>query len=176
MTVLKFELRTTPLSLRPAFDAKINGTTTLCLFDTGARSAVFCRDKERFDKWCNKIGGAEKVCDIEIGGFGKELDKCVLYRIPSFMLSDGKNTINFVNFSVIHLPKKTISCELILPISVIRSMSCVMNYAKKDPELLLFSESDMFYTAYSVAARSLYIFTEDDKEDLNYMESLEDKS
>ena len=176
MITLKFGLRTKPLSLRPVFNANVNATNTLCLFDTGARAAMYCRDKDNFDKWCNKIGGAIKVCDVEIRGFGKGSEKGVLYRIPSFRLSDGTNEINFVNFSIVHLPKKTIACEVILPISMIRSMACVLNYAKKDPELLLYSDHTMYFTGFSVETNSLYTFDEDDKEYLNYMKSLEDNS
>ena len=176
MMTLKFGLRTKPLSLRPVFNANVNGTDTLCLFDTGARAAMYCRDKDNFDKWCNKIGGATEVCDVEIGGFGKGSEKGVLYKIKSFRLSDGTNEINFVNFNVVHLPKKTIACELILPISIIRSMGCILDYTKKKAELSLHYERPYFFTAFSVEACSLYTFTQDDKEYLNYMKSLEDNS
>ncbi|MCM1214315.1 MAG: hypothetical protein NC331_01425 [Lachnospiraceae bacterium] len=93
MMKLYFPLNTNLFSSRPIFKARINGTMTTCMLDTGADIPVFCKGMELFKEWTKSMDGIEAFRTSSIGGFGKATEETMLYNIPLFQFSDDKNLI-----------------------------------------------------------------------------------
>lgn len=95
-----------------------------CLVDTGAYLAIWCSGLAEFlVKYPNSV--YTNMIAL-VGGFGSGTNVGYVYKIPEFILSDGKNAVHYHNF-IIAVIDKDFSFDLILGYSVFNTANMSIN-------------------------------------------------
>lgn len=161
MIQLYFPLNINLYSPRPIFKANINKKITTCMLDTGADIPVFCKGTELFNEWVKDIDGVSAFQDSSIGGFGKNPENTILYHIPDFQFSDGKNGITYKNIKIAVLLKPSIPCDIILSASLFMKMKYTINCFKEQHCLIIESEKSDYGVGFYERKETIYIFSND---------------
>ncbi len=71
----------------------VGGSSIVCLYDTGADIPVWCKGEELFLEWVKDYKDVRKFKSSALSGFGKIKENTIIYEIPNFVFTDGKNEI-----------------------------------------------------------------------------------
>lgn len=164
MNRLEFPLNINLYSTRPIFRARINGVVTTCMLDTGADMPVFCKGKELFEEWTKDIDGVSPFAESLIGGFGKAAEDVVLYHIPIFHFSDGKNNITYREMKIAVMLKPQIPCDVIISASMLMKMKYTIDCQGMQHFLTIEAMKQIYGVGYYKTKETIYIFTDAEKE------------
>jgi hypothetical protein len=121
----------------------------LCLIDTGANTPVWCRGEADLKEYYPDCVKENSV--FIISGFGTGIEIADVYKIPDFVLSDGKNKIYYKDL-LIAVINRDFSFHMIISYTMLNKMNIsIETFENKDnthtiaPILNLNSLSE-FYT------------------------------
>lgn len=95
-----------------------------CLVDTGATMPVWCAGEQLLLSYYPKA--VKQNCMTILNGFGKGYEKASVYKIPDFVLSDGKNKIHYINL-LVAVMDRDYSFEMILSYTMFSRMNLSVN-------------------------------------------------
>lgn len=134
------------------------------MLDTGADIPVFCKGIELFQEWSKDMDEAEAFKHSSIGGFGKEAENTILYNIPTFQLSDNKNSIIYNNMKMAVISKPKIPCDIILSASLFMKMKYTINCLNPPHTLMIEAEKNTYGVGFYNRKETIYVFTDENKE------------
>lgn len=143
---------------RPIFGALINHVTTVCLLDTGAILPVFCGTPNEFTSWVPHGQNTTVVGEIIIKGFGYTQSEAVVYNIPEFVLSDGKNSVTYINMriAIVDSPD-TLPFTLILPATMFQHMRYAIDTVAHPCKVILEPVNNPMTVRYDNDTNGIYI-------------------
>ena len=141
---------------RPAFGYISNGTEVTALFDTGANAPVWCKGK---DKLLLAYPQAKKLdWNSKIHGFGIGAEKALVYVIPCFELTDGKETYRINNLHVAVCDHPLIGCDFVMSDTMFSKTNTMINRIGEKWVEIQF-EKDCYYCAVRRGAGTFKIVT-----------------
>jgi hypothetical protein len=98
ITNLKFNILSDGKRTGKPLIANMDINRTICLIDTGANLPVWCSSEQGLIQYYNKAVPLTGVSILR--GFGKEYEVCKVYKIPDFVLTDGKSKIHYIDLPI----------------------------------------------------------------------------
>ncbi len=130
--VLRFALAST--ITRQVFVYKSGELNVMMMFDSGAQMPVWCRSEELLIKAYPDAVKTDYYCDIS--GFGREIERSEVFRIPLFELSRGDVSFRIKDLLVARLFKPFIGCDLLLSETMF-SKTDTITYRRNKRELII---------------------------------------
>lgn len=131
-----------------------------CLIDTGASVPVWCAGESLLKTYYPNCAKLDAV--YILNGFGKGSEVVPVYLIPQFVLSDGKQCINYINITVA-VTKRDFTFDMILSYSLFNKMNInIDTFTNKNgghsvvPNLKIASIKDTYNVGYKRADISPY--------------------
>ncbi len=116
----------------------------LILFDTGAGIPVWVSDIKLL--FLEYPDAKKSNMKIPIGGFGKGRTLADVYLIPDFVLSDGKESLHYINLPIAVL-KKDYSFEMIASFTMFNHLNYSYSYiGLKQPVLTIEAPKSKMYS------------------------------
>lgn len=160
MNVLRFPLSIQVSSTRPIFPAIICDKEILCLLDTGAQTPIYCRGDKLFNIFIHDLPGVKPYGKIPVGGFGAGTERASVYNFDNFSISDTNTVINYKNCKVAVLDKKTLPCDLVLPISLFLKSKVLLDYVSNERQLTIGFDRDEYGVGYYASKGTVYTLTQ----------------
>ena len=108
--ILSFPLTNT--RSRQIFEYKRDNGDILMMYDSGAQIPVWCVGKTLLKVAYPNVEKTDLIANI--AGFGKEFEKCSIFRIPMFTLKSGDIEFCIKDLLVAEIYKPSIGCHLLL--------------------------------------------------------------
>lgn len=162
MTELIFPLNITLYSPRPIFKAYINNISFKCMLDTGADIPVFCKGTQLFKALTKEMKGVSEFKDSLISGFGKNVEKTMLWNIDDFKLSDQSKSILYKGMKIAVVNKPNIPCDMILSASMFMKMKYVIDCSSIKHSLTILADRDTYGVGYYDKKETIYIFAKNE--------------